>query len=75
MIKEKQTSKIILIGFEIQSFIFPFRKIVLRGHESRRPVPVCNICYKALTFCGEIIDSPSTLQSQTTAESIQVDEN
>ena len=54
---------------------FPFRKIVLRGHESRRPVPVCNICYKALTFCGEIIDSPSTLQGQTTAESIQVDEN
>ena len=68
-------SEIILNWFRNSVLYFPFRKIVLRGHESRRPVPVCNICYKALTFCGEIIDSPSTLQSQTTAESIQVDEN
>ena len=72
MIKE---AKIILNWFRNSILYFPFRKIVLRGHESRRPVPVCNICYKALTFCGEIIDSPSTLQSQTTAESIQVHEN
>ena len=48
------------------------RKVVLRGHESRRPVPVCNICYKALTFCGEIVDTPANIPSQTTAESAKI---
>ena len=52
---------------------FKFRKVVLRGHESRRPVPVCNICYKALTFCGEIADTQSKMPSQTTAESAKED--
>ena len=54
-------------------FTFKFRKVVLRGHESRRPVPVCNICYKALTFCGEIPDTQSKMPSQTTAESARED--
>ena len=49
------------------------RKVVLRGHESSRPVPVCNICYKALTFCGEMVDPPSNIPSQTTVESAIVD--
>ena len=59
--------------FQYVYVTFGFRKVVLRGHESRRPVPVCNICYKALTFCGEIPDTQSKMPSQTTAESVRED--